>query len=55
MNYIRCHDDIGWVFADDDARRIGLGHRRLAIIDLVTGQQPMWTDDRGVAIRNNFV
>lgn len=24
VNYIRCHDDIGWSFADEDARAIGI-------------------------------
>lgn len=24
VNYVRCHDDIGWVFSDDDAREIGV-------------------------------
>lgn len=31
VNYIRCHDDIGWTFDDDEARRLGIdpeGHRR---------------------------
>jgi amylosucrase/maltose alpha-D-glucosyltransferase/alpha-amylase len=31
VNYIRGHDDIGWVFSDDDAAEIGInarGHRR---------------------------
>jgi len=31
VNYIRCHDDIGWVFSDDDARALGIeprDHRR---------------------------
>ncbi len=30
VNYIRCHDDIGWMFSDDDARWFGIdpgGHR----------------------------
>lgn len=30
VNYIRCHDDIGWGFADEDAAEIGIdphGHR----------------------------
>ncbi len=30
VNYLRCHDDIGWAFADDDARAAGIdpgGHR----------------------------
>jgi amylosucrase len=31
LTYLRCHDDIGWGFADEDARALGLdpdGHRR---------------------------
>lgn len=31
VNYIRCHDDIGWAFSDDDAREAGVTpqeHRR---------------------------
>lgn len=31
LTYLRCHDDIGWGFADEDALRLGLdpaGHRR---------------------------
>jgi amylosucrase len=31
VNYLRCHDDIGWGFADEDAVRLGIdpaGHRR---------------------------
>lgn len=24
VNYIRCHDDIGWTFADEDAGRLGI-------------------------------
>ncbi len=31
-------------------KNVGLGHRRLAIIDLSTGAQPMISDDRAVAI-----
>ncbi len=27
VNYVRCHDDIGWTFADDDAARLNInGH-----------------------------
>ncbi len=29
---------------------VGLGHRRLSVIDLTSGQQPMFTADRSVAI-----
>ncbi len=31
VNYIRCHDDIGWTFSDEDASRLGINgndHRR---------------------------
>ncbi len=31
VNYIRCHDDIGWAFSDEDAAEVGLNgadHRR---------------------------
>jgi amylosucrase len=31
VNYLRCHDDIGWTFDDGDAQRVGVnpyGHRR---------------------------
>lgn len=31
VNYIRCHDDIGWTFADEDAAKLGFNayeHRR---------------------------
>jgi amylosucrase len=31
VNYVRCHDDIGWTFDDQDARNIGIdpvGHRK---------------------------
>ena len=29
---------------------VGLGHRRLSIIDLATGQQPLFNEDRSVAV-----
>ncbi len=31
VNYVRCHDDIGWTFSDEDASRLGVNgtdHRR---------------------------
>jgi amylosucrase len=24
VNYVRCHDDIGWTFSDEDAKRLGI-------------------------------
>lgn len=42
VNYIRCHDDIGWTFDDRDARNLGIdpaGHRRF-LNQFYTGQFP---------------
>lgn len=42
LNYVRCHDDIGLGFADDDARQSGYDpfeHRRF-LVDYFTGKFP---------------
>jgi amylosucrase len=42
VNYLRGHDDIGWGFADEDARELGIdghGHRRF-LNDFYTGRFP---------------
>ncbi|MFP4444863.1 MAG: alpha-amylase family glycosyl hydrolase [Desulfosudaceae bacterium] len=42
VNYLRCHDDIGWTFDDEDARQVGIdpvGHRRF-LNDFYTGRFP---------------
>jgi amylosucrase len=42
VNYLRCHDDIGWSFDDEDARRVGIdpaGHRRF-LNEFYTGRYP---------------
>jgi len=42
VNYVRCHDDIGWTFDDQDARNIGLdpvGHRKF-LNKFYTGDYP---------------
>lgn len=43
VNYLRGHDDIGWGFADEDARRLGLdpaGHRAF-LNAFYTGREPL--------------
>ena len=42
VNYLRCHDDIGWTFDDTDARNLGIdpkGHRKF-LNDFYTGKYP---------------
>jgi len=42
VNYLRCHDDIGWTFDDVDALEVGIdpqGHRRF-LNDFYTGRFP---------------
>ncbi|HAM53294.1 MAG TPA: asparagine synthetase B, partial [Nitrospiraceae bacterium] len=39
--------DESGTYSDD---HVGLGHRRLSIIDLSTGQQPMFNEDRSQCI-----
>ncbi|MGD2268762.1 MAG: alpha-amylase family glycosyl hydrolase [Desulfobacterales bacterium] len=42
INYVRCHDDIGWTFDDQDAQQIGIdpdGHRRF-LNKFYTGDYP---------------
>ncbi|MEW6179661.1 MAG: alpha-amylase family glycosyl hydrolase [Chloroflexota bacterium] len=42
VNYVRCHDDIGWTFSDEDAARLGINgfdHRRF-LNDFYTGKFP---------------
>jgi len=42
VNYVRCHDDIGWTFDDQDARNIGIdpiGHRKF-LNKFYTGDYP---------------
>jgi asparagine synthase (glutamine-hydrolysing) len=48
-------DGAGYWIGDtaDGAHQIGLGHRRLSIIDLAGGAQPMWSADGTVAVTFN--
>jgi len=42
VNYLRCHDDIGWTFDDEDARHLGIdpqAHRKF-LNDFYTGKHP---------------
>ncbi|HSM73241.1 MAG TPA: alpha-amylase family glycosyl hydrolase, partial [Desulfobacterales bacterium] len=42
VNYLRCHDDIGWTFDDDDAWQVGFDPRahRKFLNDFYTGRCP---------------
>ena len=54
VNYLRCHDDIGWTFDDADAAAIGINgydHRRF-LNDFYTGQFPN-SFARGVPFQHN--
>ncbi|MEI7644969.1 MAG: alpha-amylase family glycosyl hydrolase, partial [Chloroflexales bacterium] len=54
VNYLRCHDDIGWTFDDDDARHVGIdpyGHRRF-LNAFYTGEFP-GSFARGVPFQAN--
>ena len=48
-------DGAGYWLGDsaDGLHQIGLGHRRLSIIDLQGGAQPMWNSDRSIAVTFN--
>ncbi len=55
VNYLRCHDDIGWTFDDDDARQLGIdpyGHRQF-LNQFYTGQHP-GSFARGVPFQHNL-
>jgi len=45
-------DDAG-IFVDARAGRVGLGHRRLSIVDVASGHQPMTNEDRSLYISYN--
>ncbi len=54
LNYVRCHDDIGLGFDDNDIRQAGyepVSHRRY-LVDYLTGQHP-GTHARGVPFGRN--
>lgn len=54
VNYLRCHDDIGWTFDDVDAWHLGInpqGHRKF-LNDFYTGKHP-GSFSRGVPFQFN--
>lgn len=54
VNYLRCHDDIGWTFDDEDAAEIGINgfdHRKF-LNDFYTGQYE-GSFARGVPFQHN--
>ena len=54
VNYLRCHDDIGWTFDDKDAWHLGInpqGHRKF-LNDFYTGKHP-GSFSRGVPFQFN--
>jgi amylosucrase len=56
VNYVRCHDDIGWVFSDDDAQDLGINprdHRRF-LTEFFTGRFP-GSYARGLPFQENPV
>lgn len=46
-------DEEGFLFGDNRAAGLALGMRRLSIIDLAGGQQPIWNETRDVAVIYN--
>ena len=46
-------DDEGYYFSNNSKISIGLGHRRLSIIDLKTGHQPIYNENRNVWLIQN--
>ncbi len=46
--YHRGPDEGGYFF--DDKNGLGFGHRRLSIIDLSTGQQPLYNEDNSIVL-----
>jgi len=54
VNYVRCHDDIGWTFADEDAADLGIkgGDHRNFLNDFYMGTFP-GSFSRGVSFQYN--
>lgn len=56
VNYLRCHDDIGWTFDNADAEALGINayDHRIFLNDFYTGQFP-GSFARGVPFQENHV
>jgi len=54
VNYLRCHDDIGWTFDDEDAASIGISayNHRQFLNEFYTGQFP-GSFARGIPFQEN--
>lgn len=54
VNYVRCHDDIGWTFADEDAAELGIkgNDHRAFLNDFYLGTFP-GSFSRGVSFQYN--
>ena len=54
VNYVRCHDDIGWTFADEDAAELGIkgGDHRAFLNSFYLGDFPD-SFSRGVSFQHN--
>ncbi|HAE23561.1 MAG TPA: amylosucrase [Spirochaetaceae bacterium] len=54
VNYVRCHDDIGWTFADEDAAELGIkgGDHRSFLNEFFLGRFP-GSFSRGVSFQYN--
>ena len=46
-------DDEGYYFNRDSSASVGLGHRRLSIIDLKTGHQPIHNENKNIWVIHN--
>ncbi len=54
VNYVRCHDDIGWTFADEDAIRMGIhGHDHRQFLNRYYVNRFPGSFARGVPFQDN--
>lgn len=49
--YHRGPDEFGYYY--DDENGVGFGHRRLSIVDLSTGKQPLYNEDNSIVLIGN--